>query len=123
MLAGPSRLKVELSSSSKSIHLVVNLYDIHPDGRTFRIADGALRAERPWPRSVVVDLGDLGYRLQSGHVLGLSLAASSFPRYILHPGNETDPWTTSSLHPAELAVSVGGRTNYLMYTVWQENGS
>ncbi len=107
-LAGPVELSATISSSCGSTHLVATLCDVHPDGTTSRILDGAILVRGPWPAPVRLHLGDTGYRLQPGHRLRLTLAGSGFPRYVLHPGTDEHPWTAVVTRPTDNQIQLGG---------------
>ena len=110
LLIGPAELETSFSSSAPSAHVIATLYDLSPQGSVRRIADGAAMARGPWPASVTIDLGDLGYELPAGHALAICIAGSSFPRYLVHPGNGNDPWTTTDFDTPSHSIAVGGDT-------------
>lgn len=96
-LVGPMAADLTVSSSAASMHVMVKLVDVFPDGRTFRIAQGAqLVNDARDERHVIVDLGHTGYRVDRGHRVRLELASSAFPRYILHPGTADHPWVAEN---------------------------
>ena len=120
-LAGDATLHVWMRSSAPSAHLMATLYDLAPDGAARRIVDGASYVRSPWPTCVTVDLGSIGYRVEPGHRLRLILSGSSFPRYMLHPGNASDSWTTETFNIADQTIIVGGaRGAILSYHVIQK---
>ncbi|WP_020495516.1 CocE/NonD family hydrolase [Sciscionella marina] len=104
-LAGPVELRAEVSASGPSTHLMVTLTDVYPDGRAFRILDGAAQATAPWPARARVDLGETGYRMRAGHRLRVTLAGSAFPRYAPHPGNEQHFWTATETSTGTIRVT------------------
>jgi putative CocE/NonD family hydrolase len=107
-LAGPVQLALSISSTAPSTHVMARLLDVRPDGRTVRILDGAARAERPGPAEVAIDLGHTGYRMRPGHRLGVQIASSEFPRYVLHPGTDAEPWTATAVADSEQRIVIGG---------------
>ncbi len=107
-LAGPVELRMKVSGSAASAHVIATVCDVLPDGRTQPVLDGAALAAAPWPARLRIDLGDTGYRLRQGHRLRLTLAASAFPRYALHPGTDGHFWTTTRTALAEQSVILGG---------------
>jgi predicted acyl esterase len=107
-LAGPVQLDASFSSSAPSAHLIATLCDVFPDGRTHRILEGATALVGPWPRRVSLRLGDTAYRIREGHRLRLALSGSSFPRYILHPGTDENPWSARAGSPAEHRIELSG---------------
>jgi len=85
------------------------LVDVAPSGRAQRIAEGAalVRDARRGARAAV-SLGDTGYRLRPGHRLRLEVASSCFPRYLLHPGSEDDPWHATRFTANRQSLTTGG---------------
>jgi putative CocE/NonD family hydrolase len=107
-LAGPATLTLTLTSDVDATHLMATVSDLSPDGSALKILDGAVRATGPWPREVTVDLGSTGYRLRPGHRLRLALGSSEFPRYLVHPGTASDPWTARTFRRTEQQTMLGG---------------
>ncbi len=92
-LAGPVRALLSIQAQAPSTQIVAKLVDVCPDGRAYRIAEGAALVMNPSDGATTrVDLGPTGYRVLPGHRLRLEIASSSFPRYIWHPGTAEDPW-------------------------------
>ncbi len=108
-IAGPIVVRMSIRASSTSAHAVAKLVDVYPDGRALRIADGAARVDGRWPALSTVHLGDTGYRVRRGHRLRLELGTSGFPKYVLHPGTEEEPWFATRFRTVEMGVDVGGR--------------
>jgi putative CocE/NonD family hydrolase len=95
-LTGPQAVTLRLRSTGPSTHAIAQLVDVAPDGPARRFAEGAtLVTGGRDEREVTVDLGHCAYRLAPGHRLRLQLASSCYPRYLLHPGTDADPWTTT----------------------------
>ena len=107
-LVGPIHLRLSLAASGPSAHLIATLCDVRPDGGTQRILDTAVLVRRPWPQTVSLTIGETAYRIRAGHRLRLVLAGSAFPRYVLHPGTDEDPWTAVSTARNELRIALGG---------------
>jgi putative CocE/NonD family hydrolase len=108
-LAGPILAELQLASSAPSMHVVVRLIDVFPDGRTRRIRDGAaLVRDADAEPHVVVDLGPTGYRVRPGHRLRVHVASSDFPRYLPYFGDERDPWTATNGVRNEQRIRLGG---------------
>jgi uncharacterized protein len=108
-LAGPLRAEFQVASSAPSMHVIVRLIDVFPDGRTRRIRDGAaLVRDAPQEPHIVVDLGATGYRVREGHRLRVQVASSDFPRYLPYFGDERDPWTATTGVPNEQRLRLGG---------------
>jgi len=104
-VTGQITAKVFLSSDAVDTDLSVRFCDVYPDGRSFLMAEGMLRArcrdgldhEVPlvpgavqpmtvelWPTSVVMN---------AGHRLRVTLTSSNHPRFDLNPGTGK-PWAT-----------------------------
>lgn len=91
-VAGPIRLRVQISSDVMDTDLVARLTHVFPDGRSIGIQEGALRLRyrdgftaprllEPGQRvEATVSLRDIAYRFPKGHRLRLHLTSSSFPR-------------------------------------------
>ncbi len=106
-LAGPVSVTAMVGAGGPNAHLAAKLVDVFPDGRARRILQGIARAPDGGGR-ITVDLGHTGYRVRAGHRLRLELAASDFPRYLLDPGTDEDPWSAIRTSPVERAIVVGG---------------
>jgi putative CocE/NonD family hydrolase len=114
-LAGPAVVEVELEANHGTAHLVATLCDVAPDGAARRILEGAALVVGAEPGvGVRVDLGDTGYRLAGGHRLRLALAGSSYPRWVVHPGTDEDPFDATATHPVELRVRLGSSTRLVL---------
>ena len=107
-LAGPVTVGLTLRAGGGSTHTMAQLVDVHPDGSHQQVLEGAARIDGPWPAAAEVDLGHVGYRFRAGHRLGLRLAASSYPRYVVHPGTDEHPWTARHSRPQTQTVVLGG---------------
>jgi hypothetical protein len=108
VLAGPARADAEVTLEGPGGHLIATLYDEAPDGSLEWLADGARRLDSGRRQQVSLDLGQVGHALTPGHQLVLILAASAFPRYLLHPGTTDDPWTATDLMPVRYELGTGG---------------
>ena len=86
-LLGEVRLGLNMRVRGHDAHVVAELCDVHPDGKAVQIVGGVslVRARDGW-QHVLVDLGFVGYTLETGHRLRLSIAASSYPQYPVDPG-------------------------------------
>jgi hypothetical protein len=108
-LAGPVRAELTVVAAAPSTHVVAKLLDVAPSGEARLVLEGAALVREPWEGArVVVDLGDTGHRLEVGHVLRLSVAASSFPRWVVHPGTSEDPFTATRTRRVEHRLRAGG---------------
>lgn len=101
-IAGPIRLRLDVSSSAVDTDVVARLTHVWPDGRSTNIQEGALRLQyrdgfaTPRPlvpgerQQVTVNLRSIAYLLPAGHRLRLQVAGTSFPRLErnLHGGGD-----------------------------------
>ncbi len=106
-LAGPARVRATVGALGANAHVAAKLVDVFPNGRARRILQGISRVPAGGGR-VEVDLGHTGYRLRPGHRLRLEIAGSDFPRYLLDPGTDEDPWNAVRTLPAERDIRIGG---------------
>jgi putative CocE/NonD family hydrolase len=114
-LAGPVWVEAEVEASHPTSHLIARLCDVRPDGRAHLVVEGAALVKGADGGTVVrVGLGDTGYRLAPGHRLRLALASSSYPRWVVHPGTEDDPYTATRTRPAEHTLRLGPRTRLVV---------
>jgi predicted acyl esterase len=108
-LVGNVRLDVSCHSSGPTMDLFVRLLDVQPDGSAHLIARGQQHILHPNPgTALTIDLGEVGYRLQSGHHLRLHIASSDFPEYVPQPGNGEHPWLAVEVERNVQTLLVGG---------------
>ena len=98
-VTGPLRLVAWVAAETADTDVVARLCDVHPDGRSFHVADGILRLRfREGPNAphplvpgdvyrVEVDLWSTAHVFLPGHRLRLQVRASDFPRYDRCPGD------------------------------------
>ena len=100
---GHVRAQLWAATSARDADWIVKLCDVHPDGRTFNVCDGIIRASMragDWdaPRGVIpgepvrydIDLLATAQVFLPGHRLRLLVMSSDFPRYDRNPG--TGEW-------------------------------
>jgi putative CocE/NonD family hydrolase len=87
-----------VAAETADTDVVARLCDVHPDGRSFHVADGILRLrfreglatpkllEAGAVYRVEVDLWSTAHAFLPGHRLRLQVRASDFPRYDRNPG-------------------------------------
>ncbi|UGS37063.1 Cocaine esterase [Capillimicrobium parvum] len=100
------RVRAELwaATSARDADWVIKLCDVHPDGRTFNVCDGIVRAslrDSSWaaPRPIQpyepvryeIDLLSTAMVFDAGHRLCVLVMSSDFPRYDRNPG--TGEWS------------------------------
>lgn len=90
-VTGPLDLHLFASTSAKDTDFTAKLIDFYPDGRTFNIAEGIIRA-RFWksvfkPELVnpgeiyeyTIDMGSASNVFKKGHHIGIDISSSNFP--------------------------------------------
>ncbi|MQA06099.1 MAG: CocE/NonD family hydrolase [Streptosporangiales bacterium] len=107
-LAGPASVQLWFESTCSSGHVMTKLTEVQPDGTAVKLLDGAALVHAPWPSQVTVELGSIGYRVRPGHRLRVQVSSSEFPRYVLHPGTDDDPWTAERTKAVENRIVLGG---------------
>ena len=117
-LAGPITADLVVRGPSAGCHVMAKLSDVYPTGEARRIVDGAIFVPAGGGETrVVVELGHTGYRVRAGHRLRLDVAASAFPRYILHPGTAQDAWSAARTSVTRIGLRTGGDASVLRLTV------
>lgn len=97
VIQGLVRATVHLSSTARDCDVMLSLMDVGPDGRCFRICDGAARIScregwesRPMAAGEVCEaqvlLGHVRYTLRRGRRLALECTGSAFPKYDVNHG-------------------------------------
>lgn len=98
-VTGPITVHLWAISSAPDTDFVARLVDIAPDGRSFNLADGIVRAryrhlaqgvppspiEPGRPYEYVIDLWATSNVFQAGHRIGLQVTSSCFPRWGRNP--------------------------------------
>lgn len=96
-VTGPVKAIVYASTSASDTDWVVKLCDVHPDGRTFNVCDGILRAsyrnsnerrDLVEPGAVEryeIDLWATSNLFKAGHRVCVLVTSSDFPRYDRNP--------------------------------------
>jgi len=88
---GHVRVVLHAESSAPSTDWVVRLCDVHPDGRSFSLCDGILRAEdTSGQHRYEIDLWSTSNVFLEGHRLRVQVTSSCFPRWDrnLNTGNQ-----------------------------------
>jgi putative CocE/NonD family hydrolase len=90
---GPVTAVLHAATSGPDTDWVVKLCDVYPDGRTYNIVEGVLRARyrdsateptlvEPWAvERYEIDLGPTAIAFRAGHRLRVLVTSSDFPRY------------------------------------------
>ena len=129
-VTGRVRFSGWVAAETPDTDLVVRLCDVHPDGRSFHVADGVLRLrfregydapkllEPGEVYRVEVDLWSTAQVFHAGHRLRLQVRASDFPRYDRCPGTgETSGVATRVLPQRNRLFHDAGRPSHLVLPV------
>src|SRR5262249_37481370 len=93
-ISGPSTVDLFVSSSADDTDFVVTLVDVHPDGYAQMLRESIQRASRresienPTPivpkriYKLTIPIHPISNQFQKGHRLRLTVASSSFPKYM-----------------------------------------
>ena len=108
-LVGAVRLTAVVASDGPRMDLFVRLLDVDAESAARLVARGQVHVvDSSEPRAVEVDLGQVGYRLQTGHRLRVHLASSDYPEYVPQPGTGEHPWLAEHVRRNRQSVEVGG---------------
>ncbi len=103
-VTGRITAKIFLSSSAVDTDLSVRLCDVYPDGRSYLMAEGMLRAryrkslEKSEPltpgliEEVTVDCWSTSLVFNKGHRIRATVTSSNYPRFDVNPGTGR-PWS------------------------------
>ena len=98
-VTGPVTVHLWACSSAPDTDFVARLVDVEPDGRSFNLTDGIVRAryrefgagrapshiEPGRPYEYVIDLWATSNVFKAGHRIGLQITSSCFPRWDRNP--------------------------------------
>jgi len=106
-VTGPVKVLLHASSDAPDTDFVAKLVDVYPDGRSFNVAEGILRARyreslsRPQPLEpgkiyeLTIDLVGTSNAFQRGHRIRVHITSSHFPQFDRNP-NTGEPFGTSA---------------------------
>jgi putative CocE/NonD family hydrolase len=121
--AGNARAELYVSADTPDADWVVKLVDVHPEGATYNLAVGILRARfresELQPKlltpgevtKITVDLGPIAAQLKPGHQLRVNVCGAYFPLFDRNPNTGEGPFgkntavATESVHHAALRAS------------------
>ncbi len=115
-LTGPVSLVLYAASSAPDTDWVIKLCDVHPDGRSYNVCDGVLRARYreslTTPRLVEpgavlrydITLAATSLLLHAGHRLQVLVTSSDFPRYDRNPNTGELGVSATVLKPASQQI-------------------
>jgi hypothetical protein len=108
---GPVRATVVFGSTLEHTDVTARLCDVHPDGRSVNLCDGAarLRPGHPAPaadgtRAVDLDMVGVAYVFRAGHRIRLQVASGAHPRLVRNTGTGDPLATATDLRAADQAV-------------------
>lgn len=105
-VTGPVEAHIWLASSAPSTDVVVRLCDVLPDGTSYNLTDGILRAKlTPGEATeLVVDLWSTSNVFLKGHRMRVQVTSSSFPRWDRNPNTGHEPFADAELAVAHQTV-------------------
>jgi predicted acyl esterase len=107
-IAGRPLLRAVVTSTGPSMHLFATLQEVTPDGTTRPISYGQIVTEATTGEPLLLPLDDIAYRFRPGHRLQLQIRSSNFPWYLVHPGNDENPWFATKRVSTEQTLRTGG---------------
>jgi putative CocE/NonD family hydrolase len=110
-IVGPVSARVVVRSSLEHNDVVARLCDVHPDGRSVNLADGARRLRPGAPpsaedgtRVVDIDLVGVAHVFRAGHRVRLQISSGAHPRLIRNSGTGEPLATAIQLRRSEQEV-------------------
>ena len=113
---GEPTVRLYLATSAVDTDVIVTLSDVHPDGYSELVRQGALRGRhRGGPEStelmepgavyeLTVRLTAVAHRFRQGHAVRLTVASSSFPNFLPNAGTADPPYLATKAVVAENTV-------------------
>lgn len=117
-VAGRITVKLWAASSAPDTDFVARLCDVRPDGRSYNLVDGIVRArhrcapageppspiEPGRPYEYEIDLWSTCHVFRAGHRLRLQVTSSCFPRWDRNLNTGEHPGTSTRMQPARQTV-------------------
>ncbi|MBK9171230.1 MAG: CocE/NonD family hydrolase [Bryobacterales bacterium] len=115
-IAGPVKLVLHASSDAPDTDFVAKLIDVYPDGRSFNMAEGIVRAryreglDRPkllTPGQVYefeIDMVGTAVAFQKGHRIRVDITSSHFPQFDRNPNTGEPFGTTANVRVANQTI-------------------
>jgi uncharacterized protein len=129
-VTGPVKFRLFAASSARDTDWIVRLCDVHPDGRTFHVTDGVLRASYRQslaqrrelePDTVVsyeITLQPTSMVFRAGHRLRVLVTSSDFPRYDRNPNTgELGVEATTFVTARQKIFHDGDRASHLVLPI------
>ena len=118
---GRPMLELEATTDATDTEWHVRLTDVHPDGRSIRVAAGCLRAvhrtalerrepiEPGMPTSYTIELTPALHTFRPGHRVRLTITSSDFPWYAAARNDAGSIWEPGPSHIATNVIHHGGQ--------------
>ena len=115
-VTGPVKVVLHASSDAVDTDFVAKLVDVHPDGSSYNMAEGILRARYreslSQPRLLTpgevyrleIDLVGTSVAFRKGHRIRVHVTSSHFPQFDRHPNTGAAFGTTSEVRVAQQTV-------------------
>lgn len=110
-LIGPVNASIAFRSTLEHTDVVARLCDVHPDGRSINLCDGARRLRPGHPaaasdgtRVVDVDLVGIAHLFRAGHRIRLQISSGAHPRLVRNTGTGEPLATAVALRVADQEV-------------------
>jgi putative CocE/NonD family hydrolase len=107
---GPVSATIVFRSTLEHTDVHARLCDVHPDGRSVNLCDGArrLRPEQPTAadgtRAIELDLVAVAHVFRAGHRIRLLVSSGAHPRLVRNTGTNEPLSTATRLEPADQEV-------------------
>jgi putative CocE/NonD family hydrolase len=108
---GPVSATIAVRSTLDHTDLLARLCDVHPDGRSINLCDGARRLQPGQPptaadgtRTVELDLTAIAHVFRAGHRLRLQISSGAHPRLTRNTGTGQPLATATTLVPADQEI-------------------
>lgn len=125
-VTGPLEFHLFASTSARDTDFAVKLVDVHPDGRTYNVAEGIIRAR--YRRSIfepelidpgvvyeyTIDMGNVSQVFHRGHCIRLDVSSSNFPGFDRNMNTSNPPGEDTQGIPARQHIfHETGYTSYI----------
>ena len=115
-MTGPVKVVLYASSDAVDTDFVAKLVDVHPDGKSYNMAEGILRARyrdslsQPSPLKpgqvyrFEIDLVGTSVAFQQGHRIRVHVTSSHFPQFDRNPNTGATFGTTAEVKVAQQTI-------------------
>ena len=129
-VTGAVKLVLHAASSARDTDFTAKLVDVHPDGKSFNLCDGIIRAryrkdlgkeallEPGKPEQFEIDLWVTSNLFKRGHRIRLEVSSSNFPRFDRNPNSGRPFGTDTELLTARQTIFHDGeRPSHLLLPI------